>query len=69
MMPHFITPQTIIFTIKTSGLPSGTESKGVCLEMRGYHRGILLNFLRSWLLEVTDGASEPEVDGDEESVS
>jgi hypothetical protein len=24
--------------------------------------------LRSWRLEVTDGASEPEVEGDEESV-
>jgi hypothetical protein len=31
--------------------------------------GILLNFLRSWRLEVTDGVSEPEVEGDEESVS
>jgi hypothetical protein len=31
--------------------------------------GILLNFLRSWRLEVTDGASEPEVEGDEKSVS
>jgi hypothetical protein len=25
--------------------------------------------LRSWRFEVTDGVSEPEVDGDEESVS
>jgi hypothetical protein len=25
--------------------------------------------LRSWRLEVTDGASEPEVEGDKESVS
>ena len=32
------------------------------------HR-ILLNFLRSWRLEVTEGVSEPEVEGDEESVS
>jgi hypothetical protein len=32
-------------------------------------RGILLNFLRSWRLEVTEGASEPEVDVDEVSVS
>jgi hypothetical protein len=30
---------------------------------------MLLNFLRSWRLEVTDGVSEPEVDDDEESVS
>jgi hypothetical protein len=35
MMPHFITAHTIIFTIKTGGLPNGTESKGVRLEMRG----------------------------------
>jgi hypothetical protein len=27
------------------------------------------SFLRSWRLEVMDGVSEPEVDGDEESVS
>jgi hypothetical protein len=26
-------------------------------------------FLRSWRLEVTDADSEPEVEGDEESVS
>jgi hypothetical protein len=37
--------------------------------MRGYRKGILLNFLRSWRLEVTDAASELEVDGNEESVS
>jgi hypothetical protein len=35
MMPYFITPHTIIFTVKTGGLLNGTESKGVCLEMRG----------------------------------
>jgi hypothetical protein len=31
--------------------------------------GILLYFLRSWRLEVADADSEPEVEGDEESVS
>jgi hypothetical protein len=36
--------------------------------MRGYRKGILLNFLRSWRLEVMEGVSELEVDGDEESV-
>jgi hypothetical protein len=69
MVPHFITPHTIVLTVKTGGLPNGTESKGVRLEMRGYRKGIVLNFLRSWRLEVTDGVSEPEVEGDEESVS
>jgi hypothetical protein len=51
------------------GLPNGTESNGVCLGMQGYHRGILLYFLRSWRLEVTDAASDPDVEGEEESVS
>ena len=37
-----------------------------CEDIEG---GILLNFLCSWRLEVTDGASEPEVEGDEESIS
>ena len=37
--------------------------------MRGQCRGILLNFLRSWHLEVTEAVSDPEVEGDEESVS
>jgi hypothetical protein len=31
--------------------------------------GILLYFLRSWHLEVADADFEPEVEGDEESVS
>jgi hypothetical protein len=35
MMPHFITPHTIVLTIKNGGLPRGTESNGVHLEMRG----------------------------------
>jgi hypothetical protein len=30
---------------------------------------VCINFLRSWCLEVTDAASDPEVEGDEESVS
>jgi hypothetical protein len=68
-MPHFITPHTIVITIKTGGLPNGTKSKGARLEMRGYRKGILLNFLCSWRLEVMDAASEPEVEGDDESVS
>jgi hypothetical protein len=54
---------------KNGGLPRGMKSNGVCLEMRGKRRGILLYFLRSWHLEVTDDDSEPEVEGDEESVS
>jgi hypothetical protein len=32
-------------------------------------KGILLYFLRSWRLEVTNVDYEPEVEGDEESVS
>jgi hypothetical protein len=36
--------------------------------MLGLWRGILLYFLRSWRLEVTDDDLEPEVEGDEESV-
>jgi hypothetical protein len=31
--------------------------------------GILLYSLRSWRLEVTDAASDPDVEGEEESVS
>jgi hypothetical protein len=31
--------------------------------------GILLYFLRSWRLEVTDAASDPDVEGEKESVS
>jgi hypothetical protein len=37
--------------------------------MRGYQRGILLYFLHSWRLEVVDDKSEPDVEGDDESVS
>jgi hypothetical protein len=40
-----------------------------CIYKCGDSKGILLNFLRSWHLEVTDRASESKVDGDEESVS
>jgi hypothetical protein len=67
MVPHFITLHAIIFTIKNGGLSRGMESRGVRLEIRGYRRGILLYFLRSWRLEDVDSA--PEVEGEEESVS
>jgi hypothetical protein len=67
MMPHFITPHAIILTSKYGGLPKGTESRGAHLEIRGYQRGILLYFLRSWRFEEVDSATE--VEGEEESVS
>jgi hypothetical protein len=34
-MPHFITPHTIVLTIKNGGLLNGTESKGARFEIRG----------------------------------
>jgi hypothetical protein len=47
----------------------GRKVKEYVLKCEDSVRGILLNFLRSWRLELTDGVSELEVDGDEESVS